>query len=90
MPTNMTLPRLHVLCERFARARRLGDIVLYIDRFCPVVLGDLFQALFLLRIRRRLGLALGARGFVAKIISGSIDVSGHARRTNRCRNGSRY
>jgi hypothetical protein len=64
------------------RAKRLGDIVFNIDRFGLVILGDLLQALLLLRIGGRLGLTLGACAFVTKIISGSVDISCHPGRTN--------
>jgi hypothetical protein len=59
------------------RAKELGDIVLDIDRLRLFVLGNLLQALLLLRIRGRLGGTLDARGLVAKIISGRIDISCH-------------
>jgi hypothetical protein len=64
------------------RAKRLGDIVLNIDRFGLVVLGDFLQTLFLLRIRRRLGLTLRTRGLVAKIISGGVNISVHGGATS--------
>jgi hypothetical protein len=57
--------------------KRLGDIVFNIDCFRLVILGNLLQALLLFRISGRLGLTFGARGIVAKIISGGIDISCH-------------
>jgi hypothetical protein len=72
------------------RAKRLGDIVLNIDRFRLVILGNLLQVLLLLRISGRLGGPFGARGIIAKIVSGGIDISFHGGRTDGCPNGSRY
>jgi hypothetical protein len=77
MHAKMALRRLPLLYKNSLRAKQLGDIVLDIDRLRLFVLGNLLQALLLLRIRRRLGGTLGARGLVAKIISGRIDISCH-------------
>jgi hypothetical protein len=54
------------------RTIRLGDVVLKIDRLRLVILGGLFQPLLFLGITGRLGLTLGTRGFIAKIIGGGI------------------
>jgi hypothetical protein len=81
------LPFLHLRHRKFG-AKRLGDIVFNIDRFRLVILGNPIQALLLLRIMRRLGFTPGARGLLAKIISGSVNVPVHSERTSGCLNGS--
>src|SRR3984957_13181028 len=76
-PAKMTLRRLPLSSRKFRACKRLGNIVFNIDRFRLVVLGDFLQALFLLRISRRLGLTRGACGLVAQIISCSVNISVH-------------